>query len=147
MRFWNRCPVLTILDVKHVPQYTRYKFNKAMYETIIKAWKYKTRKETKPKFYKTMAVSVALYGIEACALSKRDRRKIRHWNKTFSRAIKGWTLADGNNNASKRLDEEIFSFWNKITKWNQARRPSGKNATGSFCLSSPQDNEVRDIRG
>ena len=39
--------------------------------TIHRTLKYKTRKDTKLKFYKTIAVPVALYGSETWALSQR----------------------------------------------------------------------------
>ena len=64
---WNRYPVLIILDEKYLPQLiVMSKINLINLNICVgQILKQKTRKDTKLKFCKTVAVSVALYGSEA----------------------------------------------------------------------------------
>ena len=57
--------------------------------TIHRILIHKTRKDSKVKFYKAMAIPVALYGSETWVLSHRDRGKV------ISAEKKNYTLMTG----------------------------------------------------
>lgn len=99
---------VTFLDNKDLTN----KLNKFRYicGTIQKCLKNRTRKDTRLKFYKTMAVPVVLYGSETWVLSKREQTRLQAAEMKFLRAVKGCTLEDRNRNEDIRNELGIFSL-------------------------------------
>jgi hypothetical protein len=50
--------------------------------------KHKTRKDTRLKFYESIAVPMLIYGSEAWVLSKREESKIQSSDMLFLRSVK-----------------------------------------------------------
>lgn len=82
-----------------------------------------TRKETKLKFYKVMAVPMFLYGSECWTLRKSEERKIEAAEMRFLRSIAGYTLLDNKRSDDIRKELGIFKLTEKIhqyrTKWRE----------------------------
>jgi hypothetical protein len=62
--------------------------------TVHKYLKHKTRKDTRLKFYKTIAVPILIYSSEASVLSKREESKIQSSEMLFLRSVKGRSRTD-----------------------------------------------------
>jgi hypothetical protein len=56
--------------------------------------KNRARKYTQIKFYKLIAVPVAVYGSEDWTLNRSERRKIETAGMSFLRHVSGYTLTD-----------------------------------------------------
>lgn len=85
--------------------------------TIDKTLKNKTRKETRMKFYKTMAVPALLYGSEVWVSSNSTKRKIQSTEMRFLRKTKGCTRMDKIRNEEIRTELQIFSINDKIDNY------------------------------
>jgi hypothetical protein len=59
-----------------------------IFGTIRRNLKKKTRKDTQLEFYKTMAVSVLMYGREAWTINKKDISRIQSAEMKFLRSVK-----------------------------------------------------------
>lgn len=73
-----------------------------------------TRKETKLKFYKVMAVPVLLYGSECWTMTKQDEKKIEAAEMRFLRHVAGYTLWDRKRSEDIRKELKIFNLREKI---------------------------------
>lgn len=82
--------------------------------TIHRTLKNKTRKDTRIKFYKTMATPLLLYGSETWVNTKRIQNKIQSAEMTFLRRTKGCTRSDRFRNEDIREELHIFSMNGRI---------------------------------
>lgn len=64
------------------------------FQTVPRVLKKKAIKYTQIKFYKVIAVPVAVYGSEDQTLNRSERRKIETAEMSFLRHISGYTLTD-----------------------------------------------------
>jgi hypothetical protein len=62
--------------------------------TVHKYLTHGTRKDTRLKFYKTIAVPILMYGSEAWVHSKREESKIQSSEMLFPRSVKGCSRID-----------------------------------------------------
>jgi hypothetical protein len=76
-------------------------------------FKRKTRKETKMKFYKMMALPLMFYGSEGWTVKKEDKTRIR----SFLQSVRGCTIMDTIRNENIRKELEIFSTDKKRTEY------------------------------
>ncbi|KAJ4434804.1 hypothetical protein ANN_23375 [Periplaneta americana] len=76
--------------------------------TIHKTLRQKTRKDTRLKFYKTIAVPVLLYGSESWVTNKRSLSRIQSVEMNFLRRTKGCTKLDHIRNGKIRRELEIL---------------------------------------
>ena len=91
--------------------------------TINRTLKNKTRRETKLKFYKTMAVPVLLYGSESWITKQRDKSNIQSAELRFLRRVKGCTRKDRKTNEDMWEESNIYNLNEKTEeyrgKWRQ----------------------------
>lgn len=91
--------------------------------TINRTLKNKTRKETKLKFYKTMAVPVLTYGSESWIIKERDKSKLQAAEMRFLRRVKGCTRRDLIRNEDIRKELNIYNINDKVEdykgKWKE----------------------------
>jgi hypothetical protein len=76
--------------------------------TIHKYLKHKARKDSRLKFYKTIAVPILIYGSEAWALSKRGESKMQSSKMLFLRSVKSCYRID-------RIENDILQELNIFT--------------------------------
>jgi len=82
--------------------------------TINRSLKNKTRKDTKIKLYKTMAVPSLMFGSETWVDTKRNQSKIQSAEIKFLRRVKGCTILDQIRNDDIREELTIFNLNLKI---------------------------------
>lgn len=85
--------------------------------TINRTLQNKTRKDTKLKFYKIMAVPVLMFGSESWILQERDRSKIQSAEMKFLRRVKGCTKMDQIRNEDIREELNIYSIHEKLEEY------------------------------
>lgn len=90
---------------------------KMICSTIHKTLRNKTRKETRMKFYKTMAVPTLLYGSEVWVSSNSTKRKIQSAEMYFLRRTKGCTLMDKVKNEEIRTELQTVSINEQIESY------------------------------
>lgn len=76
-----------------------------------------TRKETKMKFYRVMAVPMLLYGSEFWILTKKEERRIEAVEMRFLRSVAGYSLLDKIRSDDIRSELRIFKLIDRITKY------------------------------
>ncbi|KAK7861914.1 hypothetical protein R5R35_009378 [Gryllus longicercus] len=74
----------------------------------------KARKDTKIKFYKTMAAPVLLYGSESWIMKKRDQSKLQAAEMRFLRKVKGCIKQDQIRNEDIRKELDIYNINERI---------------------------------
>lgn len=84
--------------------------------TIKRSLKY-TRRETKLKFYKVMAVPILLYGSEFWTLTKKEEKTIEAAEMRFLRSVAGCTLLDKRKSEDIRNELNIFKLMDKIEQY------------------------------
>jgi endonuclease/exonuclease/phosphatase family metal-dependent hydrolase len=84
--------------------------------TIHRALKNNATKETRIKFYKTMAAPTLLYGSETWVLSKRDESRLQASEMRFLRGTYGCSREDRYRNTDIRAQLNIFSIKDKISE-------------------------------
>lgn len=82
--------------------------------TINRCLRNKTTRETKLKFYKTVAVPTLIYGSETWPLTKQEERKIEAAEMRFLRRVAGVTLRDQKRSEDIRNELNIFRLNDKI---------------------------------
>lgn len=91
--------------------------------TINRTLRNKTRKDTKIKFYKTMAVPILTYGSESWVVKETDKRKLQAAEMRFLRKVKGCTRRDQIRNEDIRQELGIYNLNEKIAnqreQWKQ----------------------------
>ncbi|KAJ4432143.1 hypothetical protein ANN_20759, partial [Periplaneta americana] len=87
--------------------------------TINRTLKNKTRKETKLKFYKTMAVPVLTYGSESWIIKERDKSKLQAAEMRFLRRVKGCTRRDLIRNEDIRKELDIYNINEKVEDYKE----------------------------
>lgn len=94
-----------------------YKINQfqAICGTINRTLNNKAHKQTKLKFYKTMAVPALLYGSESWITTTKHESKIQAAEMKFLRRVKGCTRMDQIRNEDIREELQIYSIKEKIT--------------------------------
>lgn len=85
--------------------------------TINRTLKHKTRKDTRIKFYKTMAVPILTYGSESWIMNARNKSNIQAAEMRFLRSVKGCTRTDRLRNVEIREELEIFNVNDKIEEY------------------------------
>lgn len=94
------------------------KINKFSYVCgVIKRSLKSTRKETKIKFYKVMAVPMLLYGSEFWILTKKEERRIEAAEMKFLRSVAGYTLFDRKRSEDIRRELSIFKLIDIIKQY------------------------------
>ena len=101
-------------DIKHKTE----TFNRIC-GTISRTLKNRARKETKLKFYKTMAIPAGLYGAESWVLTSKDKNRIQASEMRFLRSVVGVTRKDQVRNEDIRQSLKICSLNHKITKYRK----------------------------
>ncbi|KAJ4443169.1 hypothetical protein ANN_04819 [Periplaneta americana] len=76
-----------------------------------------TRKGTKLKFYKVVAVPMLMYGAEFWVLNKKEERRIEAAEMKFFRGVAGYTLWDRKRNDDIRKELKIFKLTEKIFQY------------------------------
>ena len=76
-----------------------------------------TRRETKLKFYKVMAVPVLLYGCEFWTLTRKEERTIEAAEMRFLRSVAGCKLLDKRKSEDIRNELNIFKLMDKIEQY------------------------------
>ncbi|KAJ4429720.1 hypothetical protein ANN_21924 [Periplaneta americana] len=87
--------------------------------TINRTLKNKTRKETKLKFYKTMAVPVLTYGSESWIIKERDKSKLQTAEMRCLRRVKGCTRRDLIRNEDIRKELNIYNRNDKVEDYKE----------------------------
>ena len=87
--------------------------------TINRTLQNKTRKDTKLKFYKVMAVPVLMYGSESWILKEADKNKIQAAEMRFLRKVKGCSRRDHIRNETIREELEIFNINERINDYKE----------------------------
>ena len=97
------------------------KINKfqAICGTINRTLNNKTRKDTRIKFYKTMAVPVLMYGSESWINTKKGDSKIQAAEMRFLRRVKGCTRRDLVRNEDVRNELNVYAINEKITEYKE----------------------------
>lgn len=85
--------------------------------TIHRTLRQKTRKETRIKFYKTMAVPLLLYGSETWVINKKISSRIQSAEMSFLRRTKGCTRLDHIQNEDIRNELQIYAIHDKIQQY------------------------------
>jgi hypothetical protein len=76
--------------------------------TVHRTVKNKTGKETKPKFYKTMAIPASVYGSEIWAPTKKVQTRIQSTEMNFLLKFKGCTKLDHIPNEIIRTEPNLY---------------------------------------
>ena len=87
--------------------------------TIHRNLRNKTRKETRMKFYKTVAVPTFLYASETWTLGKGEEKKIQAAEMRFLRSVQGFSLLDRRRNIDIRQDLKIQSLNETIKEYKR----------------------------
>jgi hypothetical protein len=85
--------------------------------TIHRTLKNKTKKETRLKFYKTVAVPALMYGCEIWVPTKKVQTRIQSTEMNFLRKTKGCTKLDHITNEMMRTELNIYPVNDTIEQY------------------------------
>lgn len=87
--------------------------------TIHRSLKNKTRKDTRIKFFNTIAVPMLTYGSEARIMTEKDKSKVQVAEMKFMRSTLGCTIQDKKKNIDIRKKLEVEPLLEKLKRNNR----------------------------